>query len=254
MSGAGSTGDVVAGRRLAASAPSADREDRRDLAGDPRSGPAARPTRRRGAELEAAIFEAVVAELDEVGYARLTIEGVAARSGAGKASIYRRWPTRAELVLRALHATVPQRVAPSDTGSLRGDLLALLGEMAALMNGPLGQAFRGIIGESVGEPAGDGTAPRSSTEAGGSHGVDVHEPLIAPLSSGRTRTLMRVVADRAADRGDLTGARLTDLQLEVGPALLRSRVLGHGSVSSADVRAIVDEAVLPLWLGPRPAS
>lgn len=57
--------------------------------------------RRRGAVLEDAIVEAVFAELSEVGYAAFTIESVAARAQTGKASIYRRWPTKQDLVLTA---------------------------------------------------------------------------------------------------------------------------------------------------------
>ena len=57
--------------------------------------------RRRGATLERAIHEAVFTELADVGYAAFTIESVASRARTGKASIYRRWPTKQDLVLDA---------------------------------------------------------------------------------------------------------------------------------------------------------
>src|ERR671929_129186 len=81
----------------------------------------------RGEALEAAILEAAWEELDAVGYASLTMEGVAARAGTSKAVVYRRWSNRAELVLAAMRRRgplLPDRVA--DTGGLRGDVLALL--------------------------------------------------------------------------------------------------------------------------------
>src|ERR1700744_2220874 len=70
------------------------------------AGPAL-PQRKRGAVLEDAIREAAFAELTEVGYTAFSVEGVAARARTGKASIYRRWPTKPELVLEALLYELP---------------------------------------------------------------------------------------------------------------------------------------------------
>src|SRR5215469_2809588 len=83
--------------------------------------------RRRGKVLEAAIFEIVLRELAETGYVDFTIERVAARAGTSKPVIYRRWPTRARLVYAALRASQPvlSSEAP-DTGTVRGDLMAIL--------------------------------------------------------------------------------------------------------------------------------
>lgn len=87
-------------------------------------------TRRRGAALDDSILESAWAEVQEHGYARLTMEGVAARAQTGKQVIYRRWPSRAQLVAAAIRhqfgALVP--VVP-DTGSLREDILSLLRQM-----------------------------------------------------------------------------------------------------------------------------
>lgn len=98
-----------------------------------------RRPRRRGPALDEAIFQAVLDELAEVGYARLTMEGVAQRARAGKASLYRRWPTRIELVMDAVYSRLPDPSAPPDTGSLRGDLLALLRANAEALAGPAGR-------------------------------------------------------------------------------------------------------------------
>src|SRR5579872_3305995 len=84
--------------------------------------------RRRGVELEAALLEAAWQELVEVGFARLTMESVAARAKTGVAVLYRRWPNKDDLVLAAIgHYGTTHPVDIPDTGSLRGDISALLG-------------------------------------------------------------------------------------------------------------------------------
>ncbi|QAY71191.1 TetR/AcrR family transcriptional regulator [Xylanimonas protaetiae] len=83
--------------------------------------------RRRGAELETALLEAAWAELVEKGYDALTYEGVAARAGTSRAVVYRRWPSKPDLVRAVVvHGARAETYEPIDTGSLRGDLLALL--------------------------------------------------------------------------------------------------------------------------------
>src|ERR1700744_4599906 len=83
--------------------------------------------RRRGQELESALLEAAWDELVEVGFAALTMESIAARAHTGIAVLYRRWPNKGELVLAAIaHFGRAHPVEIPDTGTLRGDLLALL--------------------------------------------------------------------------------------------------------------------------------
>jgi AcrR family transcriptional regulator len=109
-----------------------------------------RPTRRtenvrvqgRSARVVEAILQAVAEELGRVGYSNLRIEDVATRSGVNKTTIYRRWPQKSELVIAAI-----ERLAPTpesfDTGSLRGDLQALLLDTRARINEtPVG---RGVV-------------------------------------------------------------------------------------------------------------
>lgn len=82
--------------------------------------------RPRSPEADRAIFAATRRLLQEVGYQRLTIEGVAAEAGVAKTTIYRRYPHKAELVLAEMSASAHEAPAPlPDTGSLRGDLLAV---------------------------------------------------------------------------------------------------------------------------------
>src|SRR5271170_7433864 len=83
--------------------------------------------RRRGEELEAALLEAAWAELVEAGFAKLTMESVAARAKTGVAVLYRRWPNKDELVLATIsHYGTTHPVDIPDTGSLRGDMIAML--------------------------------------------------------------------------------------------------------------------------------
>lgn len=78
------------------------------------------------------LFAVVIALLREVGYDRLTIDAVAARAHVSKATIYRRWDGKAELVVAALRDRQVGVHNPPDTGSLRGDLIELLRATAAI--------------------------------------------------------------------------------------------------------------------------
>src|SRR5687768_13562904 len=87
--------------------------------------------RRRGAELEHAVLSAAWDELVAVGYAKLTMESVAARARTGVAVLYRRWANKDQLALAAIeHYRNSHPVAVPDTGSLSGDLLSLLTSMS----------------------------------------------------------------------------------------------------------------------------
>ena len=88
------------------------------------------PERRVGRPPSAAVDRAIVDATREIlaeeGYAGLTIEGVAARAGVGKATVYRRWPGKVELVVDVISETAAEQVPIPDTGSTRGDLVVLV--------------------------------------------------------------------------------------------------------------------------------
>jgi AcrR family transcriptional regulator len=89
--------------------------------------------RRRRASSRAAILDATVTLLEEVGYRGLTIEGVAQRAGVGKQTIYRWWGgSKAALVLEAFGDVGDRRVEPLDSGDVRTDLLAILAPVFVL--------------------------------------------------------------------------------------------------------------------------
>ncbi len=102
--------------------------------------------------------------LREVGYDALTMDAVAARTRSSKATLYRQWGGKAELVVRAMHSQKPGGIADVDTGSLRGDLHTIIGReddcdmaqnvalmralsMAAHQNDELRQALRDLLVE-----------------------------------------------------------------------------------------------------------
>ena len=105
-------------------------------------------TRRRGEALESALLDAAWDELQDVGYAGLTIEAVADRAGTSRAVLYRRWRNRAELVIAAMRRHRPMLSGEiPDTGSLRDDVLAVLRRMSGRLAEIGPETIYGLIGD-----------------------------------------------------------------------------------------------------------
>lgn len=98
------------------------------------------------------VLRATALELARVGYAALRVEDVAAGAGVNKTTVYRRWPTKAELVTAALKAHGDLEREPPDTGSLRSDLLVLLRRHVALFTSPEGRAIARVILVEMDDP------------------------------------------------------------------------------------------------------
>ncbi|WP_067832344.1 TetR/AcrR family transcriptional regulator [Actinomadura kijaniata] len=115
--------------------------------------PGQRVGRPREGRVDEAILTATRELLAETGYAGLTVDGVAARAGIGKAAIYRRHASKQEMVFAAA-IEGPEPEPPPDTGSLRGDLGALTRMVAASLGGPVasGVALR-LLADMLGTPA-----------------------------------------------------------------------------------------------------
>jgi AcrR family transcriptional regulator len=92
----------------------------------------------RGEPVVQGVLEATLKELAAAGYSALRIEDVASRAGVNKTTIYRRWPTKQELVHAALASVTIDVAVRPDTGSLRGDMLAVGRHMVAVMRSPEG--------------------------------------------------------------------------------------------------------------------
>ena len=102
--------------------------------------------RPRSEEAHQAILDATLSLLAEVGFSALTVEGVATRAGVGKATIYRRWPSKLPLVVEAF-GQLPG-LEDADTGSLRGDLTTMLKAYLQLFNStPLAAVLPSLAGE-----------------------------------------------------------------------------------------------------------
>jgi AcrR family transcriptional regulator len=92
----------------------------------------------RTARVREAVFAATLAEFSERGFAALSIEGIAVRSGVHKTTIYRRWETRENLLSDAVGELAEVRVPVADTGSIEGDLRALARDIVGFLNSDLG--------------------------------------------------------------------------------------------------------------------
>ncbi|MFE5588085.1 TetR/AcrR family transcriptional regulator C-terminal ligand-binding domain-containing protein [Kitasatospora sp. NPDC056531] len=197
--------------------------------GAARAAAAGAPLRRRGEALESAIFEAALQQLTTDGYARLTMEGVAAAAQTGKAALYRRWSSKEELVMDALRASLPPAVPAPETGSLRGDLLEVVTGLRTAMFSELGAAVRAIMSEL------DHQRAHAFLEL-------VLERVVEP-----TTALIAEVLDRGAARGEVRPGAVTPLVTDVVPALMlyRIKMCGGDSVN-LDPVAIVDEVLLPI--------
>jgi len=187
--------------------------------------PAPRGTRRRGDALLDAIYAAVMEELARVGYAALSIERVAERAGTGKASIYRRWGTRLELVLDTIDHVLPRFDAAPDTGSLRDDLLLVHRRIAETMGSRPGAAAKACF---------EGTDDQLARA--------VRERLLP-----QRLAIMLEILRRGVERGEVRPDAVTQRIAETGPMLLHGELLQRGApIPDEAVVAIVDEVLLPL--------
>jgi len=190
--------------------------------------------RRRGDALMAAIFEATVDELAENGYAELSMERVASRARASKGSLYRRWPSRAELVGDAMQHQRPHGVEAPDTGNVREDLLGYLRSFADVFNGATGDAVRGLIAETYRDP-----------ELNRMVRIRFIDPGLAQVLD---------VLRRGAIRGEVRPTALTHRISSVGPGLVRQHFMVYGvPIPDSVVVEIVDEVLMPL-ISPRRSS
>ncbi|MFQ1000679.1 TetR/AcrR family transcriptional regulator [Modestobacter sp. SSW1-42] len=109
--------------------------------------------RPRDPSRDGAIRSAILEVLTEAGFAGLTMDAVVATAGVGKATIYRRWRTKSDLVADAVAELSALSITLPDTGSLEGDLRELLHGLVGAVNGPLGAATLSLMSALPHEPA-----------------------------------------------------------------------------------------------------
>jgi AcrR family transcriptional regulator len=190
--------------------------------------------RRRGEELEAALLEAAWQELVEAGFARLTMESVAVRAKTGVAVLYRRWSNKDDLVLAAIrHYGTTHPVDVPDTGSLRSDMIGLLGSLGSTrvsFFAIVSATFSGLLASADLTPA------------------QVREKIMPdrPLQSAQ-------VFARAHERGEIDLDRIPPAVLAMPFDLIRHDMLmTYQPIPPERIRAIVDDLFMPLVAINRP--
>ncbi len=157
--------------------------------------------RPRSERVHRAILDAALDLLAESGFSGLTVEGVASRAGVGKATIYRRWPSKLQLVIEAF-SRLPG-LEEVDTGSVAKDLEEMLGSYLEILNStPLAAVVPALAGERA-------------------HNPELSE-LIDPVLRGRRQPILRAL-ERGVERGEVRA----DLDLELAADLIFGPILSR---------------------------
>lgn len=199
-----------------------------DTAGDAQGQPTkAVASRRRGEDLERAIYSAVIAQLEAVGYARLTMDRVAADARTGKAALYRRWPSKADLVVDALDYALPAPEDAPDEGNVRDDLVEHMRQKAEVLNSQVGRAMQSLLAE-----------------------IDRDRPLVRLVQERvfqPRQNVFRLILERGVQRGEIPSGRVSPLVADLGPAMLVQRFLSDSAPVPDDyLVAVVDELIMPI--------
>lgn len=185
---------------------------------------------------DAVILQAALDGLAEHGYDLLTMDEIAARARAGKGALYRRWPSKAALVVDAIVAWRKQLrpAAPPDTGSLRGDVEAMIASVPDL-------------GPADGRPAGVllGLVTAASRDP------ELRAALYGPVLE-QPRRALREVLDRAAARGEIPAGRDLSLVPDVVIALNILRFLAGEPPDREFARRVFEDILFPLVTAPVP--
>jgi AcrR family transcriptional regulator len=174
---------------------------------------------------EAELLAVTLQLLQQNGYDRLTLDAVATTAQASKATVYRRWPTKAELVLAAFVEGIRQVAVPPDTGALRGDLLRL-GAIILEHCDQHAATLRAVLVELS-----KNTALSDAFE---------HEFI------DQRRALIQYVLQQAVTRGEIDEAAISDELWDVLPGYLIFRsIVQNRTPTMHTVEALVDEVLIP---------
>ena len=192
---------------------------------------ARRPGRRRDGSKDDAILLATRELLAEEGFDGMTMDAVADRAGTGKATVYRRWPSKVQLTVDAVVCARGARLDAADvedTGSLRGDLLSV----------------------RFGRPTSDETELMSGLMSAVRENPELAAVFHEQFVSSRVR-LMRGLLERAQARGELREDVDLDMVSAVAPAMMSYRKMVAGlKIDDAFVVQMIDSVILPLALAP----
>jgi AcrR family transcriptional regulator len=179
---------------------------------------------------EAELLAVTLQLLQEHGYDRLTVDAVAAKARASKATVYRRWPSKAELVLAAFMEGIRQVAVPPNTGTLRGDLLRM-GELICQQGNQHASTIRAVLVEVSRNPA-------------------LNEVMQQEFVEER-KALMNHILQQAVDRGEIDRAGINDELWDLLPHYLIFRSIFPGRPPTRHtVQALVDEVIIPTMTRP----
>jgi AcrR family transcriptional regulator len=182
----------------------------------------------RGAAREHAILGAALALIGEVGYERVTVDSIAGRAHASKTTMYRRWPGKAELVADALrwHAQGDAPAIP-DSGSLRGDLLLTVRQIAETLTGRDGPSLIGLL-EAIRDDA-------------------TLRELVGSQIRQRSHEVGRAICGNAAARGETIRSDRSDTVIDIAFArVFTDTLFDAGPPETSAHEHLVDEILLPL--------
>jgi AcrR family transcriptional regulator len=183
--------------------------------------------RERDQQREEAILRAALELLAEIGYDQLTMDAVAARARCSKATIYRRWPGKAELVITAVRRQAAAPPAAPDTGALRTDLLEAVAAMRLSLVNQDAARIIGLMAAMRRDPA-------------------LAEVVRVQLIASKREVFGAVIA-RAVTRGDLPATADHELLAEISSALLLSRLLVSGEpLDPPFEQHLVDAVLMPV--------
>ena len=188
-----------------------------------------RPTGARAEARKQAILDAALELLMEVGYDRLSMDALAEKAHAGKATIYRHWSGKAQVVAEAVHRMKAGGVPTAfpSTGSLRGDLLAALDQIACSASDVDAAIIAGVM-----------SAMRSDPEL-----AELVRSQVLDSKKGEFNGII----DRAVRRGELPQGGSAELVEEVISALLINQLVIRGLPVDGEFSThVVDDIVLPL--------
>jgi AcrR family transcriptional regulator len=188
-----------------------------------------RPGRPRSEKARSAILQATAELLLAHGLAGVSMDAVAERAGVSKATIYRWWPTKEALALDTLYEESARNRPPRrDTGTVRGDLLALLQPWARLVTSrPYGRVIAALIAKAQTDPA---------------FGEQYRARFVEPR-----RDEARDIFARAIDRGEIPAGTNVEVGLDLLYGPLYHRLLhGHAPLDDGFVRDVVDTTLAGL--------
>jgi AcrR family transcriptional regulator len=173
-----------------------------------------------------AIHEAALEVLSEVGYDRTTVEAIASRAHVSKATIYRRYKNKQELLMAAMGEHAACSLPQINTGSLRGDLIELISEHVKALKGPDGELLMALLSSAHRDPELGKLLPQN-------------KPIINDSTSVQ-------IFERALARKEISASANLEFLGEVVPAIFSHRLfITHQSVNRKFIEHLVDDLLIP---------